>query len=51
VIVAASLDRIPHHSTTINIREESYRIGARSKGGVVKVPTIERGATEKCVRI
>lgn len=37
-IAAATLDRILHHSTTINIRGDSYRMRARRKGGVVEAP-------------
>lgn len=34
VIAAAVLDRILHHSTTINIRGESYRLKERKKQGI-----------------
>ena len=33
VIAAATLDRILHHSTTVNIRGESYRLRARKQSG------------------
>ena len=34
VIAAAVLDRILHHSTTINIKGESYRLKERKKQGI-----------------
>ncbi|HBN27897.1 MAG TPA: AAA family ATPase, partial [Clostridiaceae bacterium] len=34
VIAAAVLDRILHHSTTINIKGESYRLKERKKHGI-----------------
>lgn len=34
VIVAAVLDRILHHSTTINIRRENYGLKERKKQGI-----------------
>ena len=34
IIAAAVLDRILHHSTTINIRGESYRLKERKKQGI-----------------
>lgn len=37
-IAAATLDRILHHSTTVNIRGESYRLRSRRKGGVGDSP-------------
>lgn len=37
-IAAATLDRILHHSTTVNIRGESFRLRARRKGGVIDLP-------------
>lgn len=33
VIAAATLDRILHHSTTVNIKGESYRLRARERAG------------------
>ena len=37
IIAAAVLDRILHHSTTINIRGESYRLKERKKQGIKTV--------------
>ena len=37
VIAAALLDRILHHSTTINIKGESYRLKERKKQGIKTV--------------
>jgi len=34
VIAAATLDRILHHSTTVNIKGESYRLLSRKKAGL-----------------
>ncbi len=34
VIAAAVLDRLLHHSTTINIKGESYRLKERKKQGI-----------------
>jgi len=34
VIAAATLDRILHHSTTVNIKGESYRLMSRRKAGL-----------------
>jgi DNA replication protein DnaC len=34
VIAAAVLDRILHHSTTINVKGESYRLKERKKQGI-----------------
>jgi DNA replication protein DnaC len=37
-IAAAILDRLLHHSTTINIRGESYRLKERKKAGLLASP-------------
>ena len=34
IIATAILDRLPHHSTTIDIRGESYRLKDRRKAGL-----------------
>ena len=48
VLAAAVLDRILHHSTTVNIRGESYRLRVRRKAGtptpVVPMESRERSA-------
>lgn len=38
IIATAILDRLLHHSTTINIRGESYRLKERRKAGLVSDP-------------
>ncbi len=44
IIATAILDRLLHHSTTINIRGESYRLKERRRAGLL--PTPERAAGE-----
>jgi DNA replication protein DnaC len=44
IIATAILDRLLHHSTTISIRGESYRLKDRRKAGLLSAPTQE-GAT------
>ncbi len=43
IIATAILDRLLHHSTTINIRGESYRLKDRRKAGLVP-PRGQEGA-------
>jgi DNA replication protein DnaC len=38
IIAAAILDRLLHHSTTVNIRGESYRLKDRRKAGLLAPP-------------
>jgi len=38
VLAAALLDRLLHHSTTINIRGQSYRLREKRKAGVFQEP-------------
>ena len=38
VIATAILDRLLHHSTTISIKGESYRLKDRKKAGIVTTP-------------
>ena len=35
IIATAILDRLLHHSTTVNIRGESYRLKERRKAGLI----------------
>ena len=35
IIATAILDRLLHHSTTVNIRGESYRLKERKKAGLL----------------
>ncbi len=37
-IATAILDRFLHHSTTVNIRGESYRLTERRKPGLIPLP-------------
>jgi DNA replication protein DnaC len=48
IIATAILDRLLHHSTTISIRGESYRLKDRRKAGLV--PPREQEATAVAVR-
>jgi len=41
VLATAILDRLLHHSTTINIKGESYRIREKKKAGFFKLETGE----------
>jgi DNA replication protein DnaC len=38
IIATAILDRLLHHSTTVNIRGESYRLKERRKAGLIPLP-------------
>jgi len=38
IIATAILDRLLHHSTTINIRGESYRVKERRRAGLLPRP-------------
>jgi len=38
VLAAAILDRLLHHSITINIKRESYRLRERRKAGISQAP-------------
>jgi DNA replication protein DnaC len=44
VIASAILDRLLHHSTTINIKGESYRLKDKKKAGVIAKNTNKEGA-------
>lgn len=41
IIATAILDRLLHHSTTLNIRGESYRLKDRRKAGLLSAPNKE----------
>ena len=41
VIATAILDRILHHSTTVNIKGHSYRLKEKVKAGLLKSPELE----------
>ena len=42
VIASAILDRLLHHSTTINIKGESYRLKDKKKAGVIAAKTANK---------
>ena len=44
VMATAVLDRLLHHSTTINIRGESYRLKERRKAGLLTPPQAEKAS-------
>ena len=44
IIATAILDRLLHHSTTINIRGESYRLKDRRRAGLLPSQEREGGA-------
>ena len=41
VLATAILDRLLHHSTTINIKGESYRLKSKRKAGMLSTPAKE----------
>ena len=41
VLATAILDRLLHHSTTINIKGESYRLKTKRKAGLLSAPVKE----------
>ena len=41
VLATAILDRLLHHSTTINIKGESYRLKSKRKAGILSAPVKE----------
>ena len=50
IIASAILDRLLHHSSTINIKGESYRLREKLKAGLVKPKTpVEPGSDGKSV--
>lgn len=44
VIATAILDRLLHHSTTLNIKGESYRLKDKRRAGLVTTPTTKEDA-------
>ncbi len=40
IIATAILDRVLHHSVTINIKGESYRLKEKRKAGLLKEPVV-----------
>jgi DNA replication protein DnaC len=46
-IATAILDRLLHHSTTVNIRGESYRLKERKKAGLLTPPAAAKEASSK----
>ena len=47
VVATAILDRLLHHSTTINIKGDSYRIKEKKKAGFYDVSKYESDQTEE----
>ena len=45
IIATAILDRLLHHSTTVNIRGESYRLKERRKAGLIPLPDQQQTET------
>ena len=45
VIATAILDRLLHHSTTLNIKGESYRLKDKRRAGLVTTPTTKEDDT------
>jgi DNA replication protein DnaC len=45
-IAAALLDRLLHHSTTLNIRGDSYRLKDRKRAGLLSAPTSKTSGNE-----
>jgi hypothetical protein len=44
VIASAILDRLLHHSTTINIKGESYRLKDKRRAGLIRpLPALPEG--------
>jgi DNA replication protein DnaC len=51
IIATAILDRLLHHSTTVNIRGESYRRKERRKAGLIPLPEHNRNTIRQTVRL
>ena len=48
IIATAILDRLLHHSTTVNIRGESYRLKERRKAGLIPTAGIAAARADRC---
>lgn len=46
VIASAILDRVLHHSITVNIKGDSYRLREKLKAGLLKSKTVLEGTTD-----
>jgi len=46
VMATAILDRLLHHSTTLNIKGESYRLKDKRKAGLIPRSDLSREATD-----
>jgi DNA replication protein DnaC len=44
---AATIDRLLHYSTTVNIRGESYRLKDKKRGGIFTMPTNASATTDR----
>src|SRR5215510_5135739 len=49
IIATAILDRLLHHSTTVNIRGESYRLKDRRRAGLLSRPEEQQPGAEPAV--
>jgi DNA replication protein DnaC len=49
IIATAILDRLLHHSTTVNIRGESYRLRERRKAGLIPLPESQQPVASPAV--
>lgn len=49
IIATAILDRLLHHSTTVNIRGESYRLKDRRRAGLLPRPDEQQAGSEAAV--
>lgn len=46
MIASAILDRLLHHSMTVNIRGDSYRLKEKMKAGLLKSKSVATTVTE-----
>jgi len=51
IIATAILDRLLHHSTTINIRGESYRLKDRRRAGLLPRPEDQQASSEPATAV
>lgn len=49
VLAAAILDRLLHHSHTLMIQGESYRLKQKRKAGLLGNPTVPSSVTERAL--
>jgi hypothetical protein len=46
VLATATLDRLLHHATTVNIKRESYRLKEKRKAGLLAAVATEKGGEQ-----